>query len=104
MTRRELRKIIAEEIAKLKSPRKQVSEAAKEYDLGAGYKGNGLTVWNRAEEVHGDYKTIAHVSEDGTIRFFEKNLPANVRAQIQRWADDERSKYQKRFAFYRYKR
>ena len=22
--------------------------------------GNGLTVWNRLEEEHGDYKTVAH--------------------------------------------
>ena len=34
---------------------------AARYDLGYGHLGNGLTVWNRLEEVHGDYKTVAHI-------------------------------------------
>ena len=37
----------------------------KEYDLGFGYLGNGTTVWNRLEEVDNDYKTIAHISDEG---------------------------------------
>ena len=37
-------------------------EAAARYDLGYGHMGNGLTVWNRLEEEHGDYKTVAHIA------------------------------------------
>ena len=33
----------------------------KQYDIGVGHLGNGLTIWNRAEEVNGDYKTIDHI-------------------------------------------
>lgn len=40
----------------------QPEEKAVEYDIGMGYLGNGLTVWNRAVEVNGDYQNIAHIS------------------------------------------
>jgi hypothetical protein len=54
----------------------------KEYDLGFGCLGNGITVWNRLEEVHGDYKTIAHIREDKSIVFYEENLPKEVKQKI----------------------
>ena len=51
----------------------------KEYDLDFGYLGNGTTVWNRLEEVDNDYKTIAHISDEGkTIKYYEE-LPDEVR-------------------------
>ena len=37
-----------------------VSGEEKQYDLGFGYLGNGLTVWNRLEEASGDYKTVLY--------------------------------------------
>ena len=40
---------------------------AKAYDLGYGHLGNGVTVWNRLEEEHGDYKTVAHIAPDRTV-------------------------------------
>jgi len=48
------------------------------YDLGCGYLGNGLTVWNRAKEEHGDYQTIAHIGPDRQITWRSKNLPIEV--------------------------
>lgn len=60
---------------------------AKAYDLGYGYLGNGVTVWNRLEEEHGDYKTVAHVAPDRRVTFYEEDMPQAVREEIQRIAD-----------------
>ena len=63
----------------------------KEYDLGFGYLGNGTTVWNRLEEVDNDYKTIAHISDDGkTIKYYEE-LPDEVRKHIEAFAEREKT-------------
>ena len=59
---------------------------AAHYDLGYGYLGNGLTVWNRLEEEHGDYKTIAHIDPDRTVTFYDADLPEEIREQIQKVA------------------
>ncbi len=56
------------------------------YDIGYGYMGNGLTVWNRLEEEHGDYKTIAHIDADRSVKFYDEGLPEMIREQIQKVA------------------
>ena len=53
------------------------------YDLGYGHMGNGVTVWNRLELRDGDYKTIAHISPDRTVTYYEDGLPKGVRARIE---------------------
>lgn len=60
---------------------------AKKYDIGSGYMGNGLTIWNRAEEEHGDYKIIAHISPQGKLSIRDKQLPADLKKMFQIWAD-----------------
>ncbi len=60
---------------------------AKKYDIGSGYMGNGLTIWNRAEEEHGDYKIIAHISPDGKLSVRDKQLPNDLKKMFQVWAD-----------------
>ena len=57
-----------------------------DYDLGYGYLGNGLTVWNRSEKENGDYKTIAHIDTDRKVAFYEDSLPEEVRAEIEEYA------------------
>ena len=57
------------------------------YDLGYGYMGNGLTVWNRLENVNGDYKTVAHIGADRNVDFLDDNLPEIIKEQIQQIAD-----------------
>jgi hypothetical protein len=57
----------------------------KQYDIGAGYLGNGLTFWNRAEEINGDYKKIGHISEAGEVTL-EGSLPEEVKQFINRKA------------------
>ena len=60
---------------------------AKAYDLGYGHMGNGLTVWNRLEEEHGDYKTVAHIDPDRTVTIYDEEMPQAVRDEIKRIAD-----------------
>jgi hypothetical protein len=62
-------------------------QEAKKYDIGSGWMGNGLTIWNRAEEQHGDYKIIAHISKDGTLSIRDKQLPSEIKQMFQMWAD-----------------
>jgi len=53
------------------------------YDLGMARKGNGLTIYNKAEEEAGDYKNIAHVDNKGKIKFYDKKLPSKIKKQIE---------------------
>lgn len=59
---------------------------ANQYDIGFGCLGNGTTVWNRKEEIHGDYRTIAHISDNGRVKFYEEDLPIEVIKQINKVA------------------
>jgi hypothetical protein len=56
----------------------------KKYELGYGSKGNGTTVWNRLDmdKKTNDYKTIAHISNEGEVKFYDKDLPKSVIDQI----------------------
>jgi hypothetical protein len=60
------------------------------YDIGAGSMGNGTTFWNRAEEEFGDYKKIAHVSDNGEVKFYDKTLPSNVKKHIEDYAKTQK--------------
>ena len=73
--------------AEHKEPAAPAMPPEKAYDLGYGYLGNGLTVWNRLEEEHGDYKTVAHIAPDRTVQFYDEEMPQTVRDKIQRIAD-----------------
>ncbi|MBQ9720771.1 MAG: hypothetical protein IJV64_08765, partial [Oscillospiraceae bacterium] len=57
-------------------------EAAAKYKLGYGHMGNGLTVWNSLEEEHGDYKTVAHIDPDRSVKFYDAKMPESVRMRI----------------------
>ena len=75
----------------LKVTKKQPEEKVVEYDIGMGYLGNGLTVWNRAVEVNGDYQNIAHISPEGEITYYVQNLPQSVVKRIEQAAVREKS-------------
>lgn len=52
------------------------------YDIGAGFLGNGITVWNRLELTsYGDYKSIAHINNNKKITYFQQ-LPFEVKEKI----------------------
>ena len=73
--------------AEHKEPVAPTMPQAKAYDLGYGHLGNGITVWNRLEEEHGDYKTVAHIAPDRTVTIYDEEMPQAVREEIQRIAD-----------------
>jgi antirestriction protein ArdC len=58
----------------------------KEYRLGYGFFGNGITIWNKAEDRNGDYATVAHIERDRTVSFYDKDLPEDVKAAIENTA------------------
>ncbi len=68
--------------------------AAKKFKLFIGYLGNGATVCNSAVMEHGDYKTIAHISNAGNIKFYvdEDYIPDSEMAKIQKTAEEHRQK------------
>ena len=68
-------------------PPQAVQEPQKAYDLGFGHLGNGLTVWNRLEEVNGDYRTVAHIAPDRTVQIYDEEMPQEVQDRIQQVAD-----------------
>ena len=58
-----------------------VNEA--KYDIGMARKGNGITVYNRAEEENGDYKNVAHIDSNGKIKYYDKKVPSNIKKQLE---------------------
>ena len=75
----------------LKVTGKQPEGQTVEYDIGMGYLGNGLTVWNRAVEVNGDYQNIAHISHEGEITYYVPDLPQSVVERIEKASEREKS-------------
>lgn len=57
-------------------------------DLGFGCLGNGITVWNRAVEVNGDYKIVAHIQDCGEISWRYKRVPKDVKIYIEQAAKE----------------
>ena len=53
------------------------------YDIGMARKGNGITVYNRAEEEAGDYKNVAHIDNKGKIKYYDKKVPSKVKKEIE---------------------
>ena len=68
-------------------PATSTPEKGKEYDLGFGAFGNGLTVWNRLETENGDYKTIAHIDTERRVTFYDAALPEHIKAKIYETAE-----------------
>lgn len=66
------------------------------YQLGYGLLGNGVTVWNRLVEEYGDYQTIAHISPEGEIKFYQDDLPDAVSKRIEKQAESEKQAYLER--------
>lgn len=58
----------------------------KKYDLGFYSMGNGWSVANRLQEEHGDYKRVAHINTDRTVEYYDKELPENLKEQIEVFA------------------
>lgn len=57
--------------------------------------GNGITVSNSAVEEHGDYKQIAHISDEGIITYYvtEGYIPDDSLRVIEREANIQKQKF-----------
>ena len=69
----------------------------KKFELFGGCMGNGTTVCNKAVIVNGDYKTIAHISDGGRIKWYIENpefyVPETEMKIIQGWAGSANKKF-----------
>jgi hypothetical protein len=55
-----IKRMVKKKTAILSMSESVMNEA--KYDIGMARKGNGITVYNRAEEENGDYKNVAHIT------------------------------------------
>ena len=67
------------------------------FELFGGCFGNGTMVCNKAVMENGDYKSIAHISEGGHIKWYVKNpksyVPADDMKIIEGWARSSRERF-----------
>lgn len=72
---------------------------AKKFELFMCCLGNGTTVCNKAVREYGDYKTIAHISAAGNIKFYvpEDYIPPEDMARIRSCADSDKAKFRADF-------
>lgn len=66
--------------SKVKGIIESVNEA---YDIGMARKGNGIIVYNKAEEENNDYKKVAHIDNKGKIKYHDKKLPPKIKKTIE---------------------
>lgn len=57
-----------------------------QYNLMYAHLGNGVTVRNRLVEEYGDYKTVAHISLDRQVAYYDDALPQKLRDEIEQFA------------------
>ena len=70
--------------------------AAQNFKLFLGCLGNGVTVCNSAVMENGDFKMVAHISDEGKITWYvgEDYPPADALARIRACAEQERVKHE----------
>lgn len=68
---------------------------SNKFELFLGCLGNGTTVCNKAVIENGDYKTIAHISEHGVIKFYvpENYIPDEAMQKIKSIAAKDKEKF-----------
>ena len=68
---------------------------SNKFELFLGCLGNGTTVCNKAVLENGDYKTIAHISDHGVIKYYveESSIPDNALKTIKRVANNSRENF-----------
>ena len=65
------------------------------FKLWMGCLGNGITVCNSAVEESGDYKYIAHISDNGKIKLYvsESYIPVEDMQKIEQAAAEQRKTF-----------
>lgn len=68
---------------------------AQKFSLFMGCLGNGITVCNKAVEEYGDYKKVAHISDEGDIKWYvaDDYCPPEARERIEAAAAQQKAKY-----------
>lgn len=69
----------------------------KKFELFLGCLGNGITVYNKAVTVNGDYKTIAHIAQCGKIRWHVNptSIPGDALLKIEHHAHTAEANFDK---------
>ena len=67
----------------------------KKFKLWLGCLGNGITVCNSAVEEHGEYKHIAHISNNGKIKLYvsKSYIPVEDMQRIEQTAAEQRKTF-----------
>lgn len=67
----------------------------KNFKLWMGCLGNGITVCNSAVEENGDYKHIAHISDNGKIKLYvsKSYIPVEDMQRIEQAAAEQRKTF-----------
>ena len=70
---------------------------SNKFELFLGCLGNGTTVRNKAILENGDYKTIAHISDHGVIKYYvrESSIPNDALEKIKRVTNNSRENFMK---------
>ena len=65
------------------------------FELFMGCLGNGITVCNSAVMEHGDYKHIAHISDNGKIKLYvsKSYIPVEDMQRIEQTAAEQRKTF-----------
>lgn len=73
--------------------------ATKKFELVGGCLGNGTTLYNKAVEENGDYKTIGHISNGGRVTFYIDNpetyIPDKDMKTICKWSEEAEKRHRK---------
>lgn len=71
----------------------------EKFDLFMGCLGNGTTVCNKTIENNGNYKKVAHISEAGNIRWYQKpeTIPGQALLRIEHCAHAAEENFRKKF-------
>lgn len=72
---------------------------ARKFELFMCCLGNGTTVCNKAVREDGDYKTVAHISAGGNIKFYvpEDYIPSEDMQTIRKCAAYDKAKFRAEF-------
>ena len=75
------------------------TKTAGKFELFFGCLGNGVTVCNKAVMRNGDYKTVAHISNGGNIRFYvpESYIPDAEMEKIRAMANRMKQEFMEKF-------
>lgn len=63
------------------------------YDrYGSSYRGNGMTYFDRQQQYNDDYKSVAHISEEGVVKYYQQDLPTELKNKIEAEAAEIKEK------------